>query len=380
MASVAIIVISREDLQSLGTPSAASISDVEYLSSYSWIEAAADSPTIAVPGSPALWSPRAGVQQLKKDSGLQFISENATRYPDYPVEPMFRALNITQPSFGLQSIDVVTDRNSIRKLLSFVSPSSNRKAENFTINIEIIKNTAVFVRAETAAYEIIGPYEHWGYGHEFEKAYTTSQIDDATGHYRIISYRFGGLKVIVRHETDAYVDVDGIPESSNGNRAVADHLPSMIESPSPLLNFEDSYRYKTPVGAKLSIKEEGHVVPLESTLEIKTRSAYKMDLEFDEVAPQLWISQTPKLVKAYHMSGKFEEPEVRDVVLAIKQWEDCKQSDLKKLAALIKKIIHEVKENGGKAVLRYNAMEDKLVLSKADVGRVLPEDLYSKWE
>lgn len=43
------------------------------------------------------------------------------------------------------------------------------------------------------------------YGHEFEKAFTTSQISSSSGHNRIILYDFGDFRFIVRFETDAYV-------------------------------------------------------------------------------------------------------------------------------------------------------------------------------
>lgn len=205
MASTTLAEISRQDLLELTTLPLASITDVRHLSSYNWIEA--NSPTIAVPGSPPLWAALQGPRTLKKDSGLIYIAQNAARHPDSPLEPLFRALYIANPSFDIGSIDVVTDRNNIRKLLSFINPGSARNGlEPFTINIEVVKNTAIFSRTETATHEFVGVHEFKGFGHEFEKSYTTSQISDSTGHHRIISYRFSDLNLIVRHETDGYVD------------------------------------------------------------------------------------------------------------------------------------------------------------------------------
>ncbi len=110
---------------------------------------------------------------------------------------------------------MVTDRNNIRKLLSFVDPSSTRNGlEAFTINIEITKNTAIFCRDEAKTIEYIGPQEFRGFGHEFEKAYTITQVSGSTGHHRIISYRFSDMNFIVRHETDGYVDTDTRTSSS----------------------------------------------------------------------------------------------------------------------------------------------------------------------
>ncbi len=365
------IEISRQDLQGLHTPSA-SITNVTHLSSYNWIEAPA--PTIAVPGCPPLWSAPSGRRRLKKDSGLVYIAQNAARHPESPLEPLFRALYKTNPSYDIRSIDVVTDRNNIRKLLSFVNPSLTRNGlEPFTIKIEVTKNTAIFCREETATHDFIKPNEFKGYGHEFEKAYTTSQISGSTGHHRIISYRFSNLNLIVRYETDGYVDASTKIPSSNNKEHEQDSLSRMLGS------LSLSSTNTTPAGSKLRVKEEGRVVSLESTLEINTRVAHK-PLSNQEVLPQLWISQTPKLVRAHHQKGLFEGPEVEDVAPEILRWEKDNQDDLRKLAALINKILIVVKELGGNAVVKYTAMEERLVIGKVDGEMMLPEDLYSKWD
>ena len=376
MASNTLAEISRLDLLRLSTPPSASITDVKHLSSYNWIEAI--KPTIAVPGSPPLWSAPEAPQKLNKDSGLIYIAQNAARHPDSPLEPLFRALYITKPSFDIRSIDVVTDRNNIRKLLSFINPgSSQRGLETFTINVEIAKKTAIFSRVETATHEFIGPHEFKGFGHQFEKAYTTDQVSGSTGHHRIVSYRFSDLNFIVRHETDGYVDAGTKVPSSNSKEQESDSLSSLLGTLS--LSPTNRPPNTTLTGSKLTVKEEGQLVPLESTLEIKTRVSHK-PLDIQEVAPQLWVSQTFKLVRAYHYKGTFQKPKVEDVAASIKRWEERNQTDLRKLAALISKILNVVKGCGGNAIVKYDVNKDKLVVSKVDGKRMLPMDLYSKWD
>lgn len=376
MTSAILAEISRLNLQDLSTPDLASITHVKHLSSYNWIEA--PTPTIAVPGSPPLWTAPTAPQQLKKDSGLIYIAQNAARHPESPLEPLFRSLYIANPSFDIRSIDVVTDRNNIRKLLSFVDPGSTRNGlENFTINIEVTKNTAIFCRTETATHEFIGPREFRGFGHEFEKAYTTSQISGSTGHHRIISYRFSDLNFIVRYETDGYVEAGTSISSSNSKEPESDILSSLL---GPLsLSPTNSPPNITPAGSKLRIQEEGQVVPLASTLEIKTRISHR-PLEIQEVAPQLWLSQTGKLVRAYHHKGIFKRPKVEDVAAQVKEWEEHNQANLRKLAAVINKILNAVKGYDGNAIVKYDVQGDKLVVWKADRKKILPEDLYSKWD
>lgn len=375
MATTTIAEISRVDLPDLNTPLVASITSVKHLSSYNWIEA--PSPTIAVPGSPPLWSAPEGPRRPKQDSGHIYIDQNAARHPDSPLEPLFRALYITNPSFDLRSVDVVTDRNNIRKLLSFINPGSSRNGlEAFTIKIEVTKNTAIFCREETATHEFIKAHEFKGYGHEFEKEYTTRQISGSTGHHRIISYSFSDLNFIVRHETDGYVDGSVLKSPFHKKGPEKDSLSSMLES---LSLYPTSSVPTYASRPKLTIKEEGKAVPLESTLEIKTRVFHK-PLAIQDIAPQLWISQTPRLVRAYHRQGMFQGPEVEDVSAEIKRWEEANQEDLRKLAALINKILNVVKGSGGYAMLKYYEKGDKLLIWKADAKKMLPEDLYCRWD
>ncbi|EEA26157.1 conserved hypothetical protein [Talaromyces marneffei ATCC 18224] len=371
MLSTKMADILRADLAEISSTAAASITEVKHLSSYNWIEA--PEATIAVPGSPALWSPPKTPQRVAKDSGLIYSAQNAARHPESPLEPLFRSLHITNPSFDFQSVDLVTDRNNIRKLLSFINPSLSKNGlEPFTIKVEVIKDIAVFCRSEAEVSRFIGPHEFVGYGHEFEKAYTIDQCTDSTGHHRFISYQFGGLKLIVRYETDGYVG----NEPAKSKEIEGDDLTSLIKNLS--LGPTSSTASPAAVKSKLMIRKEGKPVLIESTLEIKTRTAYK-HIDIEEVLPQLWVSQTPNLVRAYHRQGVFAVPQVKDVTLEIKRWEENRQADLKKLTVLIKRIISVVKANGGSGVVKYDIEQgDKLVISQSGGKKLLPDDVYSR--
>ncbi|RKU41584.1 hypothetical protein DL546_004700 [Coniochaeta pulveracea] len=328
----------------------ASITDFRHLASYNWIDSI--TPTIAVPGSPDKWSPPSGPTRLKKDTGYFYTAQNAARHPDSPLEPLFRALLLTHPSFDLRSIDIVTDRNNLRKLLSFVDPGSAKYgAEDFTIQVEVIGETVVFCRRDAEVMQYIAPNEFRGYGHEFEKAYTTSQVKDSTGHHRIVEYRFGGLKFLVRYEVDGYVSPTG----------KSDAAP------------------KSWPGSKLKVTLVGKPVPPEQCLEIKTRVAHK-PLQMQDVMPQLWVSQTTKLVRACHSRGVFQPPLVEDVTDAMKRWETDHTDKLRKLAAVIAEIAAVAKRSGGPVLVKYSVAGNQLVLSSNDAGKMLPNDLYGKWK
>ena len=375
MASTTLIQISLEDLSDSSIPLSVSMTGVKHLSSYNWIEA--PTPTKAVPGSPPLWTAPSGSVRVKKDTGFIYIAQNAARHPESPLEPLFRALYIADPDFDIRSIDVVTDRNNVRKLLSFVDRASAKNGlEAFEIRLEVVENTAILSREETATYEVIGPDDFKGYGHEFEKAYTTNKISGSTGHHRIVSYQMGDLKFVIRHETDGYVGKGTGEPSSKSKEPESDNLSSLLGSLS--LSPATSTPKAVSTESGLTIKRGGQVVPIGSTLEIKTR-VFRKRLEISEVASQLWISQTPNLVRAYHNNGTFQDPKVEDVTTQIKGWQDRNQANLTKLAVLIRKIIAVVRDNGGNATVRYDVNKRKLVVTRFHGKKMLPEDLYSKW-
>ena len=122
------------------------------------------------------------------------------------------------------------------------------------------------------------------------------------------------------------------------------------------------------------------MIPLASTLEIKKRGKRRSPEDKDLMSP-LWVSQTPKLVRAYPVKVRFETPEVEDMTTAIKLWQGGNQTYLRKLAVLIRWIIDVVKGSEGSFVIKYEGMGDKVVVSKVEgVGKMLPMDLYSKWD
>ncbi|KAG4219866.1 hypothetical protein PC116_g31655 [Phytophthora cactorum] len=183
--------------------------------------------------------------------------------------------------------------------------------------------------------------------------------------------------MIIRHETDGYVDAKAGTSSSASKAKSPSDLTSAFESLS--LSPTNSKLGTTTRGSKLIVQQDGQAVPLNSTLEIKTRVSHK-PLEIREIAAQLWVSQTPRLVRAYHQRGVFQVPTVEDVTAEIKRWETDKQRHLRKLAALIRRIVDVAKGCNESVTLRYDKGENKLILSEAPRKKMLPPDLYAKWD
>lgn len=309
---------------------------------------------------------------MRPDSGIVFIDQNAARNPRFPLEPLFRALSTENPEYNIADVDIVTDRNNIRKLLRFVQGSSS---DPFEIRIEIAgQKTALFTRVEHRTKELIHSFR--GFGHSFEDAYTQRQLG-STGHHRIVGYNFGGLKLVVRHETDGYVEDTSSVE-------LGDSLSNALGGLS-ISNHDISTKDSIPTGSRpggLVVTTYGKAVDRASTLEIKTRTASRT-LDMAEVFSQLWISQTPKLVVGYHQNGLFNDVQLKDMAEHLRQWETDHQKDLYKLAGLLVKILRMARRIAERRVIVSFDGGTKLSIAIPDptgVVRALPDDLYAMWE
>lgn len=309
-------------------------------------------------GSPPLWSPPSTPQKLTPDSGVIYIDHNAARNPAFPLEPLFHALYAENPNFELGDIDLVTDRNNIRKLLRYVRASSG---DAFQIRAELAPNgrTALFTRVEASATETIRGFR--GYGHNFEKAYTKAERG-SSAHHRVVGYDFGGMRCIVRHESDGYVDDDSSSSLSDALQGLSISTPGETGSGS----------------AKTTVESGGRAVDSSSTLVIKTRAVGR-ELDMAEICCQLWASQTRKLAVAYHRDGVFDNVQLRDMAGMIYQWEMASQTVLGRLASLLKKIIGVAKRSGDRGALVDYDGGARLRIVAGDGKRALPEDLYLKW-
>jgi hypothetical protein len=372
--------IGRGDFSKLVAPAEGTIAinDVKHLSSYNWIDGL--TPTIAVPGSPNRWSPSYTEVTLPQDTGEYYMSQNAARSPDSPLEPIFRALSRTAPSFDVASVDIVTDRSNIRKLLAFINPQlAKQETKRWMMAVEVVQNTALFCPQETKTSITINPGQDNGYGREFEKAFTTRKIDGSASHHRIVTYSFGGMKLMVRHETDGYLSLNDQIKSRYGN-----HLASIDSMISSALQWQDRKPTTPPQElneSKLQIRHEGKEIGIESTIEIKTKS-HNNKVVVKDFAAQLWASQTPKLVRAYyHPGGKFPTPNVEDVSDEIKEWEAKNRADLSILAALLRRILTLAKQFGGAVTVSYDPKRERLTVFKDKPDKkMLPDDLYRMWQ
>jgi hypothetical protein len=311
-------------------------------------------------GSPPLWAPKPSGTKLNPDTGLVYIDQNAFRNPDYPLEPLLRAVYSNDPLFDASEIDLVTDRNNLRKLLHFVTGTP----KDFRIEVERINGTTLFTRCEEKSSEFIRAGEFRGFGHQFEENYTTwpAGTKGSTGHHRIIRYKFGGLKCLVRFEVDACLALGGAAP-------VEDDLSELV---SGLALQEDA----TSV---IHTLKRGNLTLQDSIAEIKTRAAHRQ-LDMSDVLPQLWFSHTPWLIVGYHQGGRFNDVKKLKMDRELESWERSNVRSLKKLAQLLRTIVDAAKDaSDGRCSVVCQGTRLEILEASAEKYK-LPADLRKKLE
>ncbi|KAI4167223.1 MAG: hypothetical protein LQ343_007383 [Gyalolechia ehrenbergii] len=312
------------------------------VASYNWLDD--PDPTVLVPGCPPIWSPPSVPQPLAPDTGFRYIDQNADRYPESPLTPLFSSILQIHGTYPFETVDIISDRSPLRKLYAFAANEPDLRDFRFgvsTFSSSGKKKTIVFHRMEKRTKDEYEGVEFRGYRSGFENQYMRA-ADDARGsrsHYRISAYDFGGLKFLVRSGVDGH-----IPSSTDSSTSsvkeenITKNLKDLgfqQESGRNIVNKGDEVgttdlakgmkktvvqaggntsSFITSEGGYLSGKKGALKVfsipnnnkalapPRHDTLvELITRSKFsKTTFNISATVPDLFISQTKYFVEAYH--------------------------------------------------------------------------------
>ncbi|TGJ62257.1 hypothetical protein EYR41_002236 [Orbilia oligospora] len=317
-----------------------SASKPELLCTYDWQDR--PNPTVLVPGNAPAWTDQQLPITIPEDHGVYFVDQNAARLPEYPLEPIFHATASMNPSFRFDDVDVVVNRNTLRKLFEF---GKNSFVESFRVNLYIVKNTLFIERCSQITTERVR--QNGGYGRTFEKQFTKS-TNESTGHHRVLRYHLGMLNCVVRFEVDASYQEnqsEQVGDLSNGSLATA--IEGLVlesskrgdtEAFSP--KFLESSRLK-------SIFTTEEAMPQSIAAEIKTFTE-KRGLRRHLNIPQLWFGRTHWLIAGRHNNGTFDGIDVSYVKPEeFIDWEIQFQEPLRKMVTVIAQLRDIVEKNKG---------------------------------
>jgi hypothetical protein len=291
-------------------------------------------------------------------------------------------------------LDVVACYSSFGNLLRFLLGED----KSFRILVQAVGYTVFFVRRENSPTERIENIR--GNGHTFPEAYTTwdREVKGSASSHRILKYSFGGLRMLVRAEIDAYVpDLEDVGKvlGTGHSRASEGRIPTAAPTTVDIGDLEEllsSLGHTTavptlPPTAKIDVTRQTTLdqVPQSQLLEIKTRGQWKRDKEDTVMGemPKLWLAQIPNVVVAYHKSGRYEaDIPVQNVKPRVEQWERLAKRELSCLAAMLHKVVGIVRAREDKKLELCRSGIGKLEIREqlADAGELLSEEMKVKWK
>ncbi|EER04151.1 conserved hypothetical protein [Perkinsus marinus ATCC 50983] len=196
-------------------------SDAKEIATYNWHPSSTtEVPRIIVPGLPPFLIDSQEPPKLEYDQGTFFCDENLYRQKESPTESLFQAVAVCTPDFDWQAVDIVTDRNNLRKLMRALQPNWDTfDDQSFQIDLDVVGRTIVLTRVGPAEVQV------FGCGHSFERQMTTAST---LGSFRrVVALNLGSVALVVRSEIDA---VDGGAWRSVSRKAEWSSLPgSRIE-------------------------------------------------------------------------------------------------------------------------------------------------------
>lgn len=302
------------------------------------------------------------------------------------LEPLILAVLHMQPDFDLVSVDVITDRRSIHLLHAFVS---GKASKNFEIGADMIGDTILFARREEKSRQQLARGKFNGYRRAFEEGYTklSGSAKGSTSHHRIVKYKFGGLRFLVRSAVDAYMEHLALTDPENPVSSKAFNKDDIAKYMKSLSLAGEAPTIEETAETPVSIVPGGARIPHAALVEFKTRFKFSknpLNMEQEKLA-DLWISRTPNFLNASYQNvgaisspwkwsraqsgggrarppparaprlGEFVDLDLKPMGDTLKEWEAKNQLVLSQLAIVLKRIIEAVKSLRGPCVVRYES-------------------------
>ena len=254
------------------------------------------------------------------------------------------------------------------------------KERSFHFRAELVGKTLFLARQEKSPTALIeGVY---GNGHTFPEAYTTwdREVKGSASHQRLVKYDFGGLKIVVRSETDGYLP-DKLPTASHASPSQVEQGNVRVDSLVESLNEASMTTKHSAAASKLAIQVSDNVsIPQEAIFDLKTRTASR-EYDMEEILPRLWLNRTPNFVIGYHTRGLFNDVRVLDVRVSVAEWEQRNTQMLKNFHSVLQELVNAARDlpKGRFGVWRIGTGNLELRHIKDTKWSVLPTSLKARW-
>ncbi|KAJ1301905.1 hypothetical protein OPQ81_000745 [Rhizoctonia solani] len=408
------------------------VTNLKALGSYNWIEEQV--PTIAIPGLPAVWRDQRIPIRLREDLGAPFFDEGIARKCGFPLEPDILAIEVSQaadPSFDLsnEKIDIVTNRNNLRKLISFANLGDRiggRYSNEFRIDAQLAPNgrTMILTRFEKPRYgqqalnynrqqnnvrqqnnrrqQNNGLQQNnirqqnnqsIGYDHIFERMCTeelpTIHATDYSGnnlplrpigYHRIVRYDLIGLRFLVRSRVDGMLPR---PTQSQREPALEPGIDDLVEALGRTRLEPEIANPGTQLvqreGSGVRYVNFGEHIPQDLLMDIML--VPNGNVNWKDAYPQFFLSQTPNLRVATRTTGPGPKSVTRLQLhdqSSLRAEHDIQSQRFRNLIYVLKQMLQTIQAHGSSSqplafVWNRAARRDLLAYRVEEMGEYLSD-------
>ena len=122
---------------------------------------------------------------LKPDSQTTYVDQSSYRSPACPYYPMFAAIDTIGTEVAWPKVDVVTDRNALRKLMRWIDGKTTRE---FRIDLELAGENTLFLFRWEKRHREEPSGKSFGFTFEEETTNVAPGCGASTSHHRIVKY------------------------------------------------------------------------------------------------------------------------------------------------------------------------------------------------
>lgn len=260
-----------------------------------------------------MWSEPTLPCQIPPDEGRQIKDNNIYILRDQPLLPLLAAVDEQQifPREDWKTIDFITDRNGLRKLLRWIGGAGGK---GFRLDTQLVgEKTVVFNRWEVVETELMRGNM---YTLNFEKAVTkpmSPSIERSAWHHRIVTYKFGQFRLMVQFEVDACLpEEQWQPAASSSEHELINAMASVGLSSQNQSSSTSATSVSSPTGTTqgrseafgIKIKQQGRAdIPHSAIIELATKSS--AGIGWTDRYPQLYFSQTGNHHMGNRRAGNF---------------------------------------------------------------------------
>ncbi|ORY60614.1 uncharacterized protein BCR38DRAFT_42888 [Pseudomassariella vexata] len=212
-------------------------------------------------------------------------------------EPLITSIEVMKPTFDISSANLICSTGSLHRIYRYLEDSEDLDSDR--LDMQWHSGTLFITRwADDPSRQTSAGYES---GFERATCSFSGELQDHISHHRVLSYRLGGLHLVVRAESEAYFCECHKP--SPGQTSTADSVAEGIGKLVVSNDGEATEQGLDGASSSLNVLKAGRDIPSSCLIMIRTGNQMYDRRPFEA---QMYFSNRHRLYQISHTRGIFD--------------------------------------------------------------------------